>query len=257
MNLYQHFRKEEYPFIDQVLQWKAEAEERYSVKLTDFLDPREQDIAESMIGKGSEASLAFWGGSSFSERKRALIYPSYFVPEKKDFEVTVLEIHYPAKFVTMEHRDVLGSLMNLGMKRGKFGDILQNKDRMQIVVAGDVSDYVRLNLERIGKASVKLKEVAENDLIESDEIYEMKEGTVSSLRLDVVLSEIYGLSRSKVSPLIQGSKAKVNWRVTEEVSFQVEPGDYLSLRGYGRSKLIAVEGKTKKDRWRVRYGVLQ
>ncbi|MDN4073518.1 RNA-binding protein [Fictibacillus terranigra] len=257
MNIYQHFRKEEYPFIDQVLQWKSEAEERYSVKLTDFLDPREQDIAGSMIGKGSEASLSFWGGSSFSERKRALIYPSYFQPEKTDFEITVLEVNYPTKFVTIEHRDVLGSLMNLGMKRGKFGDILHSQDRMQIIVAGDVSDFVRLNLERIGKAAVRLKEVSEHDLILSEEAYEEKEGTVSSLRLDVVLSEIYRLSRSKISPLITGSKAKVNWRITEEASFLVEPGDYLSLRGYGRSKLIAVEGKTKKDRWRIRYGILQ
>lgn len=257
MNIYQHFRKEEYPFIDQVLQWKQEAEERYSVKLTDFLDPREQDIAESMIGKGSEASLSFWGGSSFSERKRALIYPSYFEPEKKDFEVSILEIQYPTKFVTIEHRDVLGSLMNLGIKRGKFGDILQNNDRIQIIVTGDIADYVHLNVERIGKASVKMKPVSEDELIASDETYEMKEGTVSSLRLDVVLSEIYGLSRSKVSPLIQGSKVKVNWRVTEETSFAVEPGDYLSLRGYGRSKLLAVEGKTKKDKWRISYGILQ
>lgn len=69
MSIYQHFRKEEYPFIDQVLQWKDEAEERYSVKLTDFLDPREQDIAQSIIGKDSEASLSFWEALLFREKK--------------------------------------------------------------------------------------------------------------------------------------------------------------------------------------------
>ncbi|MDN4523497.1 RNA-binding protein [Fictibacillus fluitans] len=257
MSIYQHFRKEEYSFIDQVMQWKDEAEERYSVKLTDFLDPREQDIAQSIIGKDSEASLSFWGGSSFSERKRALIYPSYFQPEPKDFEVSILEVRYPAKFVSIEHRDVLGSLMNLGIKREKFGDILQNGERLQFVAAEEISDYLLLNVDRIGKAGVKLERVAESDLIESTESYEIREGTVSSLRLDVVLSEIYNLSRSKVNPLIQSAKVKVNWRVTEEVSFPVEAGDYLSVRGFGRSKLMAIEGKTKKDKWRIQYGILQ
>lgn len=103
-----------------------------------------------------------------------------------------------------------------------------------------------LNVDRIGKAGVKLERVSEGDLMKSTESYEIREGTVSSLRLDVVLSEIYNLSRSKVNPLIQSSKVKVNWRLTEEVSFPVEAGDYLSVRGFGRGKLMAIEGKTKK-----------
>lgn len=35
-HLIQHFRKEEQPFIEQVISWQREVEDRYAPKLTDF-----------------------------------------------------------------------------------------------------------------------------------------------------------------------------------------------------------------------------
>ena len=48
-DIYQHFRKDEQPFVDQVLGWKKIALDQYRMKLTDFLDPREQFITQSVI----------------------------------------------------------------------------------------------------------------------------------------------------------------------------------------------------------------
>ena len=39
-DIYQHFRQDERPFIDQVLEWKQIVLDQYRMKLTDFLDPR-------------------------------------------------------------------------------------------------------------------------------------------------------------------------------------------------------------------------
>ena len=44
----QHFRKEEQPFIEQVVSMMHEVENRYAPKLTDFLDPRQQFIVDSI-----------------------------------------------------------------------------------------------------------------------------------------------------------------------------------------------------------------
>ncbi|WP_026675947.1 RNA-binding protein [Fictibacillus gelatini] len=257
MSIYQHFRPDEYAFVDQVLEWKEYAMNRYAMKLTDFLDPRQQQIVTQIIGKDADVRLSFWGGSSYCERKRALIYPSYYEPEQSDYEVAAIEVHYPARFVTINHRDVLGAILNIGVKREKFGDILLEDEKIQLIVAREISDYVKMNLQKIGKATVKLFDIAESELIQKVETFEEKEGTVSSLRLDGVLAEVYNLSRSRVVPFIQQGKAKVNWKIIDEPSFQVEEGDYLSLRGFGRSKLIAVEGKTKKEKWRIKYGILK
>ena len=54
MSIYQHFRPEEREFIDQVLNWKEYVENNYAPKLTDFLDPREQQIVKMIIGQHME-----------------------------------------------------------------------------------------------------------------------------------------------------------------------------------------------------------
>src|SRR5690625_7706874 len=78
MGIYQHYRKEEHSFIDQVLSWQEFVKTRYQAKLTDFLDPREQQIVESVIGKtNDEIQLRIHSGTEHLERKRLIIAPFY------------------------------------------------------------------------------------------------------------------------------------------------------------------------------------
>ena len=160
MNIYQHFRPEEREFIDQVVSWKDYVESSYSPKLTDFLDPREQHIVKVLIGEHGSVKYQLFGGISDSERKRALIMPDYFVPSNQEFQIDLFEIDYPIKFVSIEHPQVLGSLMSLGLKRGKFGDIVIKDGRVQFFTATEISDYIKMNLESIGRASIRLNSVS-------------------------------------------------------------------------------------------------
>ncbi|MGO4887857.1 RNA-binding protein [Anaerobacillus sp. MEB173] len=255
MSIYQHFRSEERAFIDQVLEWKDWVIERYSSKLTDFLDPRQQDILSMIIGNDPAIRLSFWGGSTYSERKRALLYPEYLEPVESDYEIVCFKVNYPEKFVILEHRDILGSLMGIGLKREKFGDILIKASNIQFVVAKEIARYVEHNLQSIGRATVTIDEISVNDLHLAEEEWQERSTTVSSLRLDTVIADIYRLSRTKVAPLIENNRVKVNWKTIDQPSFQLRVGDYISVRGFGRSKLIANEGKTKKDKWRLIVGV--
>ncbi|MDF2858128.1 MAG: RNA-binding protein, partial [Neobacillus sp.] len=150
MNIYQHFRPEEREFIDQVLNWKDYVDNAYTAKLTDFLDPREQHILKTIIGENGSSKYQFFGGVSETERKRALIMPDYFIPTQEDFQIILFEINYPTKFVTIEHPKVLGTLMSLGLKRCKFGDILIKGDKVQFLVSKEINDYIKNNLESIG-----------------------------------------------------------------------------------------------------------
>jgi RNA-binding protein YlmH len=81
--------------------------------------------------------------------------------------------------------------------------------------------------------------------------------TASSLRLDVILSSIYNISRQKAQTLIQRGLVKVNWKQVEQTSFVCEEGDVLSARGYGRSRIISIDGQTKKEKWRLTAGILK
>ncbi|MCD7033873.1 RNA-binding protein [Metabacillus sp. GX 13764] len=253
-HLFQHFREEERIFIEKAAGWKEQAENNYSPKLTDFLDPREQEIAEAVVGNTGEIKIAFYGGHPLTERKRALIYPEYFSPLPEDFSLSLFSLQYPEKFVTVEHRQVLGSLLSIGLARAKFGDILFLDQQVQIVAAEEYEPFLTMNFHHVGKATVSLEKISFSDIIEPRQEISEASATVSSLRLDAVGAAIYNLSRQKMQSLITGGAVKVNFRQVEQASFECREGDMLSVRGHGRSKLLSVDGKTKKDKIKIRAG---
>ncbi|MDQ0231253.1 YlmH family RNA-binding protein [Metabacillus malikii] len=250
-NIYQHFREDERHFIDQVVGWKQSVEEQYSPRLSDFLDPREQEIVQSVIGEHSEVKVVFSGGKEDTERKRAFVYPDYYQVQEEDFNLQLFEIHYPSKFIQIQHRQVLGSLMGLGLKRSKFGDIRFNDTIVQFICALEISDYLKANFHEVGRTKITLKTKNITDLITDKEDTQELITTVSSMRLDVVCSTIYNLSRQKIQPFISNGLVKVNWKEVNQHSFECREGDTISIRGYGRSKIMSIEGKTKKDKWRI------
>ncbi|WP_445488385.1 YlmH family RNA-binding protein [Niallia sp. 03133] len=257
MTIYQHFRPEEKDFIDQVHAWRNDVENTYAPKLTDFLDPREQKIVSMIIGQNMPIKFGFSGGAEEAERKRAIIYPDYFEVEQDDFQLALLEIDYSRKFITIEHPQVLGSVMSMGLARGKFGDILIKEGRIQLIVCEEMKDYVRLQLDSIGKAKVQLKEEDWDNVLQTEENWTETSTTLSSLRLDAVIAGIYNISRQKAQLFITQGLTKVNFSPVEQVAFICEEGDVLSVRGQGRSILKVIEGKTKKDKWRVVIGKIK
>ncbi|EMT46975.1 RNA-binding protein [Anoxybacillus flavithermus] len=251
MNIYQHFRKEEHHFIDLVCEWKRLVTMQYRLKLTPFLDPREQQIVRTVVGHHDDVNVSFFGGCPLAERKRALLYPPYIEPTEDDFELTLFSVRYPKKFVTIEHRDVLGALLSLGVKREKFGDIVIADDVVQFVVASDIAPFVKMNMTSIRNASVSLQQRPLSEMRVVAETWEEETITVSSLRLDAVLAQTFRLSRQKVQTLIEQGWAKLNWKVVDEPSAECREGDLLSLRQHGRCRLQTIAGQTKKEKWRI------
>ncbi|WLV25696.1 RNA-binding protein [Aciduricibacillus chroicocephali] len=250
--LYQHFRKDEHPFIDQALSWISHVELVYESKLTDFLDPREQDILRSLVGLGNDTiRLEFYGANENSERKRAIIAPFYEEPVPDDFQIVVLEAKYPEKFVQLEHRDCLGAFMSLGIDRKKLGDMIVEEGLIQIAVGSEIASYVQANLVSIKHAKIKLTEVSHETFRLTPAHWDESAKTVSSLRLDAVIGEIYNLSRKVAQEAIAKGLVKVNYRLIEDSKFQLQEEDMISLRGEGRSKIIAIKGTTKKDKIRI------
>ncbi|WP_338473246.1 RNA-binding protein [Niallia sp. XMNu-256] len=253
MSIYQHFRPEERGFIDQAINWKQFVEDTYAPKLTDFLDPREQQILESVVGH-QNLNISYFGGSDYTERKRAVIYPEYYEVTVEDYNIVLFEVKYPNKFVNLTHPQVLGSLMSIGLKRDKFGDILLSNDRIQFFCAEEIADYVQLEVQSIGKANVELFKQPISDAIFQQEQWVETMITVSSLRLDVMNATIYQISRQKSQTLIKSGLVKVNWKLIDSTSFECGEGDTISVRGHGRSKIFSFDGKSKKEKWKILIG---
>ncbi|WP_042144980.1 RNA-binding protein [Paucisalibacillus sp. EB02] len=257
MDIYQHFRKEEHGFIDQVLSWKEQVERSFQAKLTDFLDPREQQIVEMLIGTADdELQCRLFGGGIHSERKRAIIAPYYEVISDEDFNICLVQATYHEKFISVAHRDVLGAFLSLGVKRKKLGDIFAGDGKVQIILDQDISSFVIMNLTGIKRATINFEEKPVSDLIELESIWSESEKIVSSLRLDTMLKEIYSISRKDAQDVVQKGLVKVNYRVVEDSKFILREGDLISLRGKGRSKLVGINGQTKKEKIKVTTALL-
>ena len=233
-----------------------EVEDTYAPKLTEFLDPRQRFITESIVGN-SDLVLMAEGGFPDAERQRMLIYPDYYTPSKEEFQISIYEVNYPQKFVTIKHSQLLGSLMSVGIERSRFGDIQLTEEAVQFAVAEEVSEYIHVNFTQVGKVKVSVTPVLnEEEYIVVEEEWTEEMHIVSSLRLDTVVAALTNSSRAKASSLIKGEKVKVNWAMIDKQDFEVEEYDVLSIRGSGRFRIMSIEGRTKKDKIRVIIGAM-
>lgn len=256
-NVFQHFRPEEHPFIELARDWLSQVSINYSPVLTPFLDPRQLFILKSLIGKQDDIQLTIDGGHQDAERSRVLLYPDYYTPTQVDFELALVEIHYPTKFAEFSHGQILGSLMGIGLKREYYGDILTDGFRWQFFVQQDMLNFVMTQLDKVGKVKVKLTECELDQIVEGSDTWFTETITASSLRLDVIIATVFKFSRQRAKVLIEGNKVKVNWVTVTKLDFPIDSLDVISIRGFGRIRLEEVKGRTKKDKIRLDIGVLR
>jgi len=250
-----HFHPDEYRFVDKAQDWIQRAAEQHIVKRTDFLDPRQSFIIESLANRNGGVSVVFDGGYEGAERKRALIGPDYRRSEPGEADVGLLSITSgDAKFSRLQHSDFLGSLLGLGIKRDKIGDIHVGDDSCHCLVADEIIDFVNSNLQYVNRVFVSTETLPLDRIQVAAQALEEMNLTVASLRLDGIVSDVYRLSRAKVMDPIKAGRCKVNWKPEADPSKALKEGDVVSFQGFGRFRLVTVEGETKKGRIRLKIG---
>jgi len=214
---------------------------------TAFLDPRQLELAESALGKLPELTYTVYGGYPNAERNALCIFPS----EHKGSlpPVTAVIIRWPGSEAEIGHRDLLGAVLGLGLRRDQVGDIVMLEEGgAAVMVMESKAEYVCSNLLQAGNMPVDCSICEPEKLPLVKENGKEIKGTVASLRLDSILSLGFGASRSKVVRLVKGGLVMVNWRPVDSPSLQLNEGDQLSLRGRGRLYISSVEGRTRKGR---------
>lgn len=256
-NILQHFRKDEEPLISQLSDYIMQAENEYRPILTHFLNPREQYIAQSLIHKNQDVKVSFSGGYENAERKRAIFYPSYYEVQDDDFNLELIMVKYPVKFTSLTHGQILGTLANSGLDREVIGDIIEQNDTWQFLCEKEVSDYFRLQIDRVGKIKVRLEDAPLDEIVVPELNWQEKMVTSSSLRIDSLVSVTFNISRESSKNLIKAEKVQLNWMTVARPDYEVKYGDILSIRGYGRLRIDDLLGVTRKDKLRIRVSVLE
>lgn len=249
--IYQHFRKEEHDKIT-MLNGKFEIADRdYYPVLLDFLDPRERMIVKSIAGSFPNLRIEFYGGGNNEhERQRAMIIPELLEVTGDDFEVLVYEISYPEKFVTLNHRNVLGAVMNVGISRSLIGDIVVGK-KIQIAVARPYAPMFSQTLDKIKNAPITLTEIPHESFMDVDDDGRPAAILASSFRLDTIISEVVNEGRTKSKTRVEKGKVKVNHSIVTEPSFIMEIGDIVSIRHFGRFRIDSLIAETRKGKYRL------
>lgn len=254
-DLYAHFHPDEHRFVDKVQDWIARAADHHAVKRTDFLDPRQSFIVQSLANRSGAVNVRLEGGYPDAERKRAIIAPDYRDVEAEVADIGLLAIGSDdSRFGQLEHGDFLGALLGVGIKRDKIGDIHVGEGECHCLIAGEIIDFVRLHLQQVHRVHVWTETLPLDRLRPVAAAYEQLELTVASLRLDGIVSDVYRLSRAKVMQPIKSGRCRVNWKPEEDPSKPLKEGDVVSLQGFGRFRLLEVAGETKKGRIRLKIG---
>lgn len=249
--LFTHFRKEERSFVERALDWIYRASVQHQEILTSFLDPREQYILTTLVNREqNEIRMVKDGGYINAERCRVCIFPEYLVPEEDCFSLVHLRL---ASDFSLEHREVLGSLLGLGIQRHIIGDILPKSDGADVIIAKEMKDYVMGTLTKVGRKGIIISEIARDQLWTEQQYGMEQQAIVSSLRLDTIIAAVCRISRTKSAQLVRLDKCKVNWQTINQPDYSVTIGDVISIRGYGRIRLDEVREATRKGRFPICY----
>jgi RNA-binding protein YlmH len=191
------------------------------------------------------------GGFPEPERARFLISQEEKVLQKARNEVALLAAQPIDPRGTLEHRQVLGSLMGLGLKRELIGDIRPVQQGLCVAVSLEIADYLVREWNKAGRERIRVHRIEGEPEVLPDKGEECRI-TVSSSRLDAVASSSFKVSRTVFQGLIMQGKVKRNDLVVVKTDTELKPGDIISCRGYGRIRLLD-SSETRKGRiaWNI------
>lgn len=215
---------------------------------TDFLTPAEQ--SDILTCRDIHSAVYFDGGYENAERRMCCFYGGPGPAPAFPISILCIEPLSPKYAEKLSHRDILGAVLSLGIERKLTGDIIPGLERTYIFCACHIADFICGQLKSIRHTSVRATEVFELPALLAAPPA-VKELIVPSLRLDAVISRVYGIPRSDAQNAITAAMVYVNSRQMLNTSYILKEDDLVSVRHQGRFRYVSTEGVTKKENLRV------
>ncbi len=218
---------------------------RYGVPcFTEFLTERERKLAES----AAEEAPCFYGGYEGASRcVCGFIRGTYAEGTDDFFPIKAATFNFREKDL-LTHRDFLGALLSLGIGRELVGDILTEKGYAVIFFHENAEELVN-SIDKVGRTGVKYEAGITRDIPVQKTL--RINDTVSSLRLDCIVSAAANVPREKSASLIKSGLVNTNFSPCLNVSNEIKENTVISIRGYGRFRLAEIRDKTRKGRIHV------
>lgn len=224
------------------------------IEYTDFLDMYQVALVENFLRKIKFESYQLYGGYEAAERKILIIYPEKY--DEKMIEKNYNKMLRIVRVIVSEeeqgnysHRNYLGGIVKLGLKREKVGDIIVAKEGADVIVVNDFAEILEQQLpllKRFENSTITIKDVQE--LKQKEVQVEEVKIIVPSLRLDNFVADLARTSRSKAVQIINQERVFVNGQNETKPSKQLKLQDKLTIRGKGRFVIKEFSGTTRSGR---------
>ena len=247
-------KQEDKILLAQILDKIEFSMQREKLEYTDFLDMYQISLVKSFMKKIDFESYILYGGFENAERNILIIYPDKYnanMIEKnysKIIKVIRITLNDEEKG-KYSHRNYLGGIVKVGMKREKVGDILVSDDGADILVKDETAETLKQELGTLTRfENSKIEIVDLQDLRQQEIKVEELSIIVPSLRLDNFVSDLAKTSRSKAAQIIYSERVFINGQNETKASKQVKLGDIITIRGKGRFIVKEFSGTTRSGR---------
>lgn len=252
--LKEYKKQEDKICLSQVLDKIEFSRTREKIEYTDFLDMYQVALVENFLRKIKFENYKLYGGFEEAERKVLIVYPEKYDENmlKKNYNkiLKVVRIQLPEEeYGKYSHRNYLGGIVKLGLKREKVGDIIVAKEGADIIVVEDFSKILKEELPSLTRFENSSVETYEIENLKKQEIrVEEIKIIVPSLRLDNIVSDLARTSRSKAAQIIAQERVFVNGQNETKLSKQLKLNDVITIRGKGRFIIKEFSGTTRSGR---------
>lgn len=233
------------------------AERRGCIAGSSFLTPAEQFELEKRFSGRDGARLLLHGGIDGAERRCAFFLPFYM--DESDFcpEEHFCCVRVKAGFGQPGHRDYLGAVLGLGIRREWLGDIIIDGDTAHIICLPTVAGHLVASLDKVGRYGVRTQEAELSHVTLPERKVRQMCFSVKSLRLDAVLGGMFGISRTQAQESLAAGLVSLNYSECARADAAVGQGDIISLRGKGKGSITECGGLSKKGRIFVTAEILK
>ena len=252
--LKEYKREEDKLCLSQILDKIENSKKRERIEFTDFLDMYQISLVENFLKKNKYKNYMMFGGYENAERKILIIYPEKYnlemIEKNYDKMLEIIRVNLSKEeYGKYAHRNYLGGIVKLGLKREKVGDIIVFNEGADIIVVKDFSEILKnemTSLTRFSKSNIEQLEISKlrQKKVETEEIKII----VPSLRLDNIVSDLAKTSRNKASEIIKQERVFVNGQNETKMSKQIKLGDIITIRGKGRFTVKDFTGTTRSGR---------
>lgn len=202
---------------------------------------------QSLLPAKPLSKLTLWGGFPLAERRIASFSPADACWEEPFPIATLLAVPTGGRFAgALSHRDFLGSLMGLGIKREVLGDIILNGNKAYIFCIDSIADFICDNLTSVRHDNVKCTLLSEVPKLILPKPAEMQI-IVSGERVDALVASVFDLSRSSAKALFDSEKVFINGKLSSPEK-KTPVGAIVSVRGFGRFIYHGIDKQTRRGR---------